>query len=232
MSLQRLHTLEIPRRPHYASRLLPAPTLHRPIEPSAHQKLPGFIEPQIRNHISVRRHRINRLLPPQIPHLDRVVVAPRRQLPFTAVLGPTWNPFGANRQQSMPFACPCASASARFSLPTCRTSALRPDRRSHSRHTPDWSQVAARLPSRWKDRPMTSRAWPSWRRSWFPVSTSQRRKEESRETVPTKRPGGEGGVKRGTGGVEGHGADAIDVAGERVDEMRMIIDDAPELGRF
>lgn len=116
MSLQRLHTLEIPRRPHYASRLLPAPTLHRPIEPSAHQKLPGFIEPQIRNHISVRRHRINRLLPPQIPHLDRVVVAPRRQLPFTAVLGPTWNPFGANRQQSMPFACPCASASARFSL--------------------------------------------------------------------------------------------------------------------
>ena len=92
MSLQRLHTLEIPRRPHYASRLLPAPTLHRPIEPSAHQKLPGFIEPQIRNHISVRRHRINRLLPPQIPHLDRVVVAPRRQLPFTAVFWPYLEP--------------------------------------------------------------------------------------------------------------------------------------------
>ena len=50
--------------------------------------------------------------------------------------------------------------------------------------------------------------------------------------MPTKRPGGEGGVIRGTGGVEGHGADAIDVAGERVDEMGMIIDDAPELGRF
>ena len=189
MPFQRLHTLEISRRPHYPSShhliIHPSPsyrTLHSPETPPSH-------------HTADRESRWSargRCTRPSASSDPRFSSCCRRS-PSPATFSPSSRALpGTRSARTCSTAFPSRGPASQPRLaPTCRTSALRPERRSQIRQIPDWSHVAARLPSHWKDRPITSRAWPSWRSREAPDSTSQRRNDESRLTVPTKRPAGE-----------------------------------------
>ena len=230
VSLQRLHALEIPRGPHYPSPLLRAcPTLHRLVEPSADQKLPRRVKPNIRNHAAVRRHRVDRLLLPQVPDLDRVVVARRRQLRRRAPAPPTWNPFGANLQHSMPFAWPCIAPPARPYLQNQRA-APRPQV-PHAAH--------ARLVARRREAPVALEGQPhhvarvavlqQQLRAGLHVPQAERGVQTHRSHEAAC---GSERARRRTARVEHDRADAVDVAGERVQQQRVVVLEGPQLRRF
>lgn len=204
-------------------------TLNRSVETAAHEELSGPVIVYIRNHTAVGGNCVNWLLFPKVPNLYGIIVTRSSKLFITCRYAPTWKPFGEKRQHTIPFACPCDLRTI-FEI-TCNVEMLRPVRRSQMRQTPDWSQVAAKLPSHWKSSPITSLACPSCSNSCDPVSTSHRRNEQSRLTVPQYRPLSKRETNLTTR-MKLHSSYAIDVSWESLQQHGMILGVTPQLRRF